>query len=468
MSCATVAAPFIPSSENVLVDDENGLLKDKDTVKITPRSAQSALASFFYNASAAFQALEAAKLVGWESSELDTVFTKCRSKATCNIQRRDTSEMRYIMQAVMREIDEGMNFAVSSNTKTFLDVCAAPGGFSAYLLEAQPECVGMGVTLPYSKGGHPMGITDSGRYTCEFTDVLKDPSEIIFRRPTLNKDGSPGYGLPIPHSCDLVILDGHFLGGEKASYLMPQGGDLVSYPTADFSNPRMDLVSKETEHQTKLMWISQLLISIQNLKQGGTLIFRSSTKPDLVQISMLCMVSRLFKGKIRPIKPTVCHMMRSSFYVVCQGFDLGAASKMQIFPKILFLWSEMKGTDTGDFPIWHPIDQLSEFGSPQQFIRTWGPALVNFLEPVWRFQTLALKAMIQDCASSSPRMPKDQGCKSKMCFYYKLGQCKRNSGACWYAHEVEELHPTIRKACTVRFLPLVAPWLPHDSNTKVL
>eukprot|EP01024_Parvocaulis_polyphysoides_P069201 TRINITY_DN8460_c0_g4_i1.p1 TRINITY_DN8460_c0_g4~~TRINITY_DN8460_c0_g4_i1.p1 ORF type:complete len:128 (+),score=6.79 TRINITY_DN8460_c0_g4_i1:70-453(+) len=124
----------------------------------------------------------------------------------------------------------------------------------------------------------------------------------------------------------------------------------------------------------------------------------------------------------------------------------------------------MKQKDPGSLPIWHPIDKLSEFTTPDNFINTWGPALINFFEPIWKFQTLALNAMIQDCSTNSPRSPKSNGCKSKMCFYHKLGQCKRGNGQCWYAHETEELHPEIRKACSVRFMPLVSPWFPPNTS----
>ncbi|KAI8998088.1 hypothetical protein BC832DRAFT_616892 [Gaertneriomyces semiglobifer] len=82
----------------------------------------------------------------------------------------------------MEEVDSCSGGAVNGEVKRFLDLGCAPGGFSRWILEHNPDSIGMGVTLPPEMGRIPMvmeGILeDPSRYHCEYRDVTDSPVSI--------------------------------------------------------------------------------------------------------------------------------------------------------------------------------------------------------------------------------------------------------------------------------------------------
>ncbi|CAF5074043.1 unnamed protein product, partial [Rotaria socialis] len=58
----------------------------------------------------------------------------------------------------MEEIESNNNICLVSQDriKHFLDLGCAPGGFSRWIIENNPSCTGLGITLPPDLGGFHM------------------------------------------------------------------------------------------------------------------------------------------------------------------------------------------------------------------------------------------------------------------------------------------------------------------------
>eukprot|EP01025_Chloroclados_australasicus_P013537 TRINITY_DN1636_c1_g1_i4.p1 TRINITY_DN1636_c1_g1~~TRINITY_DN1636_c1_g1_i4.p1 ORF type:complete len:408 (-),score=65.19 TRINITY_DN1636_c1_g1_i4:470-1693(-) len=217
----------------------------------------------------------------------------------------------------------------------------------------------------------------------------------------------------------------------------------------------------ETIRTQNSLWIAQLIVAIRNLRDGGTLILRGTTKPDQFLQAILCLTCRIFRGQLRPVKPTVSHMMRSQFFVVCRGFDLELTRKIDLLSRLEGALARVKEATTDEELMWPLLEGMQEFSTPQVFIQVWGAPLMTFMEPLWKFQTLALQAMV---ANEGKRRQGGRRNKVKVCFYHKLGKCRRQPENCWYAHDVSELVPPLQQAVTKRLLPLLGPWQPFVTS----
>lgn len=96
------------------------------------------------------------------------------------------------MRTLLKDINERADFLLSSKTSRFLDIGAACGGFSRYMLDMGHY--GIGITLPIENGGHEMLIDEPERYETIYHDITES--------------------LPHLDGCfDFVLCDATFLGG---------------------------------------------------------------------------------------------------------------------------------------------------------------------------------------------------------------------------------------------------------------
>ncbi|CAD7966850.1 unnamed protein product, partial [Amoebophrya sp. A25] len=120
---------------------------------------------------------------------------------------------------------------------SFLDIGAAPGGASQYLLN-MPECAcGFGMTLPVPDGGFPIAVRSQGRYQIHFGDLLESPDRTWIAETT-----GPVH---------LVFADAQLLKKSRQRHW-----------------PRSD-----QEARTCLL-TSQVLNGLWNLAPGGTFVIR--------------------------------------------------------------------------------------------------------------------------------------------------------------------------------------------------
>ena len=171
---------------------------------------------------------------------------------------------------------------VGGNIKVFLDLGCAPGGFSKFVLENNPDSQGFGITLP-TIALQKTGVLSSSRYTVDTADITKINFEAY--RPPHKRLAKTGY--------DLIIAG--------------------AFPTGTL----ITAVERAT------LALSQLHIMLSYLQDGGTCVMVAGTKAFLWNIEMFAVLRRVFQSVI-PAKHGKIHADRSSCYFVCQGFGKGS------------------------------------------------------------------------------------------------------------------------------------------------
>ena len=175
-----------------------------------------------------------------------------------------------------------------------LDLCMAPGGYSASALKYNRKAVLHGISLRESQGGHKLllehsdlnvirtDITMLAAEFCESAIPPKHPDTKVFRsrRPFLNQ------------SYHLIFCDGQVLRTH------PRG------PHREQLEPLR-------------LTVSQLILALQRIKAGGTLIMLLH-KADTWRNFLLLYKFSLFSD-VELFKPARKHADRSSFYIVAKN-----------------------------------------------------------------------------------------------------------------------------------------------------
>jgi hypothetical protein len=146
----------------------------------------------------------------------------------------------------------------------FMDICAAPGVYSSYLLTKFPDASGMGISLPPEEGGHPFTINND-RYKYIYKNIYN----------IANNDSK--YDVCIA-SC-------------------------IPYS-----------VSATNDDEYKIIFTS-LIICLNALKSNGTLIINFTFKNVILAINFVYLLSQCFK-EIKLFKSKILWILQRTFYVI--------------------------------------------------------------------------------------------------------------------------------------------------------
>ena len=190
---------------------------------------------------------------------------------------------------------------------SILDLCMAPGGFTAFALKENPQGHVCGITLPLQKGGHRVLIknahsrTPDPRVKVRYTDITMfaqdfDSASVVAANPHH------------PDASTFVVEAGPYLD-EKFDLVFCDGQDLRTHEPSRHDYRR----GVESARLT----VSQLLFAMSRIKPGGNMImlFHASDRWDTA------MILRLLDqfSELQLFKPTRAHRYHSSFYAVCKN-----------------------------------------------------------------------------------------------------------------------------------------------------
>ncbi|GIL83390.1 hypothetical protein Vretimale_11239 [Volvox reticuliferus] len=355
-------------------------------------------------------------------------------------------EMRERMRYIMFEIDQSNGDFICGRNEPFqfLDVCCCPGGFSTYLITAGPAPrKGIGFSLPPELGGHLPAIPqETDKYLLHFVDVTTVAAGVRVGDMAVGIPGCPRHALqlnaapdaPPASNCQLVILDGSFLGGK----------DWIHKETTlpDSENPAFNVYGSETAAHKALL-IAQLIIMANNLAPGGALVLRLNMFADLFTAGVLGLLRHVFQGDVSSYKPRSCHVHRGSYYLVCTGFNPLKAYGMQWVPRWNACLAELR--KGGMAPRFVPFPGL-QLNTQSTLETVWTRALYVYHVHLWRFSKLVEVAM-EEKAILDHRMP-DRPREGR--FTHICGRIFAGVGChatrCRAAHSFEELHPFVQKA----------------------
>ncbi|EPS25814.1 hypothetical protein PDE_00750 [Penicillium oxalicum 114-2] len=251
-----------------------------------------------------------------------------------------------------------------------LDICMAPGGYSATVFKFNRYAEIRGLSLPPEDGGHEMHLRnwqEDKRVKIEFVDVTMLSSALGY--PKLVPADHPHaakFSNQVPfknETFDIVFCDGIVL----------------------YSHAR----AQETVCESSRLTSAQLIIAMQRLKPGGTLVMLLHQVYSPATVRILAAFNKF--ANISLFKPTVSHRNRSSFYLIAKNVE-PASGEGQIFLKNHQIKWMRQTAESFDLEV--PEDEFEEDEEPMdEIMDTFGDELLQLSEPLWEIQIEAMKKL---------------------------------------------------------------------------
>jgi 23S rRNA U2552 (ribose-2'-O)-methylase RlmE/FtsJ len=252
-----------------------------------------------------------------------------------------------------------------------LDICMAPGGFTQSILNRNPAVQAKGISLPISAGGYEVMVPDWARkpnLEIEFLDVTMIASEMGVREeeiPTDHPDVANFYHHRpfITSRFDLVICGGAMLRGHKRQ------------PYRDST-------------EALRLRASQLVLALQRIKRGGTLILLMHKAEHWMTIDVLRIFHKF--SVVRLFKPKKKHAIRSSFYMIATDVQPQNPAAVDAVAEWKRQWR------IATFGTREETEELDKnMGGSEEVVRevlhSFGDKLIKLARPVWKIQAMGLE-----------------------------------------------------------------------------
>ncbi|KAJ7073993.1 hypothetical protein C8F01DRAFT_1010181 [Mycena amicta] len=217
------------------------------------------------------------------------------------------------MKNVFKEIDIQTACIPRKGPLRFLDIGCCPGGFTSYILSKNLSAQGHGISSEIENGGHRFLLEDRhrSRFKISYADLSYYrlgplPASVVSASKL-----KPATALPFDTSraFDVILLDGH--------------------PLRSAGDP-------------DLLLVSQLIMGLQYVKPGGTLLIRLADPEQAATAKLLFMLDGL-STRLETFKPRFMNATRSTFYVIAKGVGegVGAACQPILVEKLKELWVDL-------------------------------------------------------------------------------------------------------------------------------
>lgn len=246
-----------------------------------------------------------------------------------------------------------------------LDLCMAPGGYTASALKYNPTATAFGITLPPNKGGHKV-LLKSHRCTVLHRDITLFAKEFgVEEVPRTHPDrGAFSLERPIMNQkFDLVICDGQVLRDHKL---------------ADY---------RKYNEATRLT-LSQLILALQRIREGGTLVMLLHKIESMPTMQLLHLFSRF--SKLQVFKPARKHGIKSTFYLIAKNVQPDSENARLAVITWKKAWHH--ATFAGEEGVGAPRLEIGE-EREQIIIDSFGEALAMLARPIWSIQADALSRL---------------------------------------------------------------------------
>lgn len=249
-----------------------------------------------------------------------------------------------------------------------LDICMAPGGYSATVLKHNKHARIYGLSLPEEEGGHKILLHNwqkDNRVKILHMDITMLSAEL----------GWPDL-LPQDHPSASQFSDSRPFDGMKADLVFCDGQVLRTHERAVGS-----------KYEAARLTIAQLILALQKIKKGGTLVMLLHRVNTPRNVHLLHSFSHF--SEIELFKPTPFHAMRSSFYLVAKSLDPTNENARQLLDNLKNSWKRRTlqafDVDSGDNEPHEPKRVMEDI------LKDFGGHLIKLGEPLWDIQTDALR-----------------------------------------------------------------------------
>lgn len=267
------------------------------------------------------------------------------------------------MQDIGNEMDDAtgfMPFPSASNSCTkVLDLCMAPGGFSNAIRHRHNTAQIAGLSLPVSLGGHPLLLDRSKpKLRVKFAEITMLSSEMGVSAIPPDHPDAANFSQDRPYISerfDLVICDGQVLRTQSRQ-------------------------SYRTELEACRLTTSQLVLALQRIKIGGTLVILLHRLDYWDSVQLL----HTFSGfsNIQLFKSANHHAIRSSFYLVATNVQ----PKSPAAAAAIETWKRAWSSATFDFR-----REESTTEEAAICLNAFGETLIRLGTPIWKIQLEALR-----------------------------------------------------------------------------
>lgn len=243
-----------------------------------------------------------------------------------------------------------------------LDLCMAPGGYSSAVLNHHKNAKVFGITLPESLGGHEI-ILDKFRLAgLQKIDITMLAAEFSAKPVPAHHPERSNFLTVRPfrhHSFHLIFCDGIILRSHERAI-------------------------RHTEVEAFRLRFSQLILALQRISEGGSIIMLLHKADQWVSMLILYQFSKF--ADIKLFKSHRKHATRSSFYMIAKNVKPEHPAAQEA----LRSWKDGWWTSTfgGEDGQGELMRYSEEFITG--VIEAFGKELVRLARPIWKIQADAL------------------------------------------------------------------------------
>ncbi|QSZ30403.1 hypothetical protein DSL72_004926 [Monilinia vaccinii-corymbosi] len=308
---------------------------------------------------------------GWHDNreEGDAYFRKQRQRADSTTPGEERSF--YVM---MQQIGEEMHHShrifsipfVPDAQVNILDLCMAPGGYTAAALGHRSAFQAYGITLAPESGGHSVIIDKNRLQGLRFHDI------------TMFKEFCPS-GKEIPEGFKSRFSDIKPFKSIKFHLAFADGKTLRTHDRLK------ETYDADLNKETVRLQTSQLILAMNRMHNGGTLVMLLH-KVDTWHSAFLLYTFSKF-AKVEIFKPMKKHATRSSFYMIAKDIKVNDAVALAAIESWKEDWyrATFGGPDKTGLPKEEPTSEMV-----QELLTEFGPRLIKLGHKAWTVQANAL------------------------------------------------------------------------------
>ena len=269
-------------------------------------------------------------------------------------------------------------FEIASNEPRIFDMCAAPGGLLAVAMERNPTALVTAFSLPLDMGGGPILVPEKSRLDAKFIDITMLAEDMGVSNIPANHPQAADFlprQLETGRVYDLAICDGH--AGETQRQL------------------------EHRKHcETERLFSIQLVLSLERLKDGGTMVvlLHKAEAPNTIEV--LQQFERF--STVRLVKPKAAHAIRSSFYLVAKDIQVEHPAAIQAVAGWKRTWEVATFGSIEDYAALMHRDAAHGQKLVDEYV---APVLAGKAKTIWSIQSQALERKFSGANATSTSAP---------------------------------------------------------------